>query len=71
MLSSFVRVPLLSKRRINVFTACVTKPLDIYPADMAEAAFHLCAYEFAIKSVKSPWSQLFDEDDAKVVISYI
>lgn len=33
---------------------------------MAEAAFYLCAYEFAIKTVNSPWCQLFDEDDAKV-----
>lgn len=33
---------------------------------MTEAAFYLCAYEFAIKSVNSPWCQLFDEDDAKV-----
>lgn len=33
---------------------------------MTEAAFYLCAYEFAIKGVNSPWCQLFDEDDAKV-----
>lgn len=35
-------------------------------ADMAEAAFHLCAYEFAIKTVNSPWCQLIDEIDAQV-----
>uniref|UniRef100_A0A3Q3WLH6 Multiple inositol polyphosphate phosphatase 1 n=1 Tax=Mola mola TaxID=94237 RepID=A0A3Q3WLH6_MOLML len=35
--------------------------------DMTEAAFYLCAYEFAIKSMNSPWCQLFDEDDAKVM----
>ncbi|XP_028280089.1 multiple inositol polyphosphate phosphatase 1a [Parambassis ranga] len=35
--------------------------------DMAEAAFYLCAYEFAIKTVKSPWCQLFDEVDAQVM----
>lgn len=34
--------------------------------DMAEAAFHLCAYEFAIKTVNSPWCQLLDEVDAQV-----
>ncbi|KAI3363274.1 hypothetical protein L3Q82_011902 [Scortum barcoo] len=34
---------------------------------MTEAAFYLCAYEFAIKAVNSPWCQLFDEEDAKVV----
>ncbi|XP_074502188.1 multiple inositol polyphosphate phosphatase 1-like [Sebastes fasciatus] len=36
-------------------------------ADMAEAAFYLCAYEFAIKTVNSPWCQLFDEVDAQVM----
>ncbi|KAL3971961.1 solute carrier family 35 [Sarotherodon galilaeus] len=35
--------------------------------DMAEAAFYLCAYEFAIKTVNSPWCRLFDEVDAQVV----
>ncbi|XP_054456443.1 multiple inositol polyphosphate phosphatase 1a [Anoplopoma fimbria] len=35
--------------------------------DMAEAAFYLCAYEFAIKTVNSPWCWLFDEVDAKVM----
>ncbi|XP_030604305.1 multiple inositol polyphosphate phosphatase 1-like [Archocentrus centrarchus] len=42
-------------------------PYSLITYDMAEAAFYLCAYEFAIKSVKSPWCQLFDEDDAKVI----
>lgn len=36
------------------------------PAVLIEAAFYFCAYEFAIKSVNSPWCQVFDEDDAKV-----
>nr|XP_046258382.1 multiple inositol polyphosphate phosphatase 1-like isoform X2 [Scatophagus argus] len=40
---------------------------SIITHDMAEAAFYLCAYEFAIKAVNSPWCQLFDEDDAKVL----
>ncbi|XP_075997901.1 multiple inositol polyphosphate phosphatase 1-like [Genypterus blacodes] len=35
--------------------------------DMAEAAFYLCAYEFAIKTVNSPWCRLFDETDAQVM----
>ncbi|XP_056291549.1 multiple inositol polyphosphate phosphatase 1a [Pseudoliparis swirei] len=35
--------------------------------DMAEAAFYLCAYELAIKTVNSPWCRLFDEVDAQVV----
>ena len=33
---------------------------------MAEAAFYMCAYEFAIKTVNSPWCRLFDEVDAQV-----
>ncbi|XP_056147875.1 multiple inositol polyphosphate phosphatase 1a isoform X3 [Lampris incognitus] len=36
-------------------------------ADMAEAAFYFCAYDFAIKTVNSPWCQLFDEIDAQVM----
>uniref|UniRef100_A0A3Q3SVF1 Multiple inositol polyphosphate phosphatase 1 n=1 Tax=Mastacembelus armatus TaxID=205130 RepID=A0A3Q3SVF1_9TELE len=35
--------------------------------DMAEAALYLCAYEFAIKTVNSPWCRLFDEVDAQVM----
>ncbi|XP_037637253.1 multiple inositol polyphosphate phosphatase 1-like [Sebastes umbrosus] len=42
-------------------------PYSLITQDMAEAAFYLCAYEFAIKAVNSPWCQLFDEDDAKVM----
>ncbi|XP_034040387.1 multiple inositol polyphosphate phosphatase 1-like isoform X2 [Thalassophryne amazonica] len=35
--------------------------------DMAKAAFDLCAYEFAIKSVSSPWCHFFDKDDAQIM----
>ncbi|XP_069000695.1 multiple inositol polyphosphate phosphatase 1-like [Embiotoca jacksoni] len=42
-------------------------PYSLITHDMADAAFYLCAYEFAIKAVNSPWCQLFDEDDAKVL----
>ncbi|CAB1445678.1 unnamed protein product [Pleuronectes platessa] len=42
-------------------------PYSLFTHDMAEAAFYLCAYEFAIKEVNSPWCQLFDEEDAKVM----
>lgn len=31
-----------------------------------EAAFFLCSYEFAIKSLNSAWCNLFDETDAQV-----
>ncbi|XP_062287090.1 multiple inositol polyphosphate phosphatase 1-like [Scomber scombrus] len=46
--------------RLNVVYSLITD-------DMAEAAFYLCAYEFAIKTVNSPWCQLFDEEDARVM----
>ncbi|XP_067223592.1 multiple inositol polyphosphate phosphatase 1a [Chanodichthys erythropterus] len=35
--------------------------------DSVEAAFYLCAYEFTIRKVNSPWCQLFDEVDAQVM----
>lgn len=35
-------------------------------ADMAEAAFNFCAYEFTIRTINSPWCQLFNEEGAKV-----
>ncbi|XP_034538566.1 multiple inositol polyphosphate phosphatase 1-like [Notolabrus celidotus] len=42
-------------------------PYNTVSDDMAEAAFYLCAYEFAIKTINSPWCQLFDEVDAQVL----
>ncbi|XP_033468717.1 multiple inositol polyphosphate phosphatase 1-like [Epinephelus lanceolatus] len=42
-------------------------PHSLITHDLTEAAFYLCAYEFAIKAVNSPWCRLFDEDDAKVL----
>ncbi|MED6262645.1 hypothetical protein ATANTOWER_023321 [Ataeniobius toweri] len=39
----------------------------LFPSYMVEAAFYLCAYEFAIKTVNSPWCRLFDEVDAQVM----
>lgn len=35
--------------------------------DSVEAGFFLCAYEFAIQELNSPWCQLFDEVDAQVM----
>uniref|UniRef100_A0A8C2CWW8 Multiple inositol polyphosphate phosphatase 1 n=1 Tax=Cyprinus carpio TaxID=7962 RepID=A0A8C2CWW8_CYPCA len=35
--------------------------------DSVEAAFFLCAYEFTIHDLNSPWCQLFDEEDAQVL----
>ncbi|KAM6916199.1 multiple inositol polyphosphate phosphatase 1-like [Xenentodon cancila] len=42
-------------------------PYALITNDMTEAAFYFCAYEFAIKTVNSPWCRLFDEVDAQVM----
>ncbi|XP_030630380.1 multiple inositol polyphosphate phosphatase 1b [Chanos chanos] len=42
-------------------------PHSLVTADLVEAAFFLCSYEFAIKSENSPWCNLFDVQDAKVL----
>ncbi|XP_052425995.1 multiple inositol polyphosphate phosphatase 1b [Carassius gibelio] len=42
-------------------------PYSQFTPDMAEAAFFLCSYEFAIKSENSPWCDLLDESDAQVL----
>ncbi|XP_068183081.1 multiple inositol polyphosphate phosphatase 1-like [Antennarius striatus] len=42
-------------------------PYHSITEEMTEAAFYLCAYEFAIKTVNSPWCRLFDEVDAQVL----
>lgn len=42
-------------------------PHSLVTPDMVEAAFFLCSYEFAIKSLNSPWCQLFNETDALVL----
>lgn len=47
-------------RRLNV-------PYERITPDMVEAAFFLCSYEFAIKSLHTPWCHLFDLEDARVL----
>ncbi|KAM9848029.1 multiple inositol polyphosphate phosphatase 1-like [Aulostomus maculatus] len=42
-------------------------PQSLITHDVAQAALDLCAYEFSIKAVNSPWCSLFDEDDSKVM----
>ncbi|KPP77357.1 multiple inositol polyphosphate phosphatase 1-like [Scleropages formosus] len=42
-------------------------PYSRITTDSVEAAFFLCAYEFAIKSENSPWCELIDETDALVL----
>uniref|UniRef100_A0A3B4BH07 2,3-bisphosphoglycerate 3-phosphatase n=1 Tax=Periophthalmus magnuspinnatus TaxID=409849 RepID=A0A3B4BH07_9GOBI len=40
--------------------------LSFVVADLVEAAFFICSYELAIKSLYSPWCRLFTKEDAKV-----
>ncbi|XP_071247740.1 multiple inositol polyphosphate phosphatase 1-like isoform X1 [Salvelinus alpinus] len=42
-------------------------PYNRITPDLVEAAFFLCSYEFAIKSLNSAWCNLFDETDAQVL----
>lgn len=42
-------------------------PYSVITPDRAESAFYFCAYEFAIKSHKTSWCQLFDHTDAQVM----
>ncbi|KAG5831715.1 hypothetical protein ANANG_G00306690 [Anguilla anguilla] len=42
-------------------------PYSDITTDLVEAAFLLCAYDFAIKTENSPWCILFDEEDAQVL----
>ncbi|KAJ8250526.1 hypothetical protein COCON_G00224480, partial [Conger conger] len=42
-------------------------PYSNITTDLVEAAFLLCAYEFAIKTENSAWCRLFDEEDAQVL----
>ncbi|GAA6092235.1 multiple inositol polyphosphate phosphatase 1b [Tachysurus ichikawai] len=46
---------------------CLQIPHTQITPDLAEAAFFLCSYEFAIKSRNSPWCNLLDESDAQVL----
>uniref|UniRef100_A0A3P9PGU0 Multiple inositol polyphosphate phosphatase 1 n=1 Tax=Poecilia reticulata TaxID=8081 RepID=A0A3P9PGU0_POERE len=55
-----VRVQQKIADRLNVSYHLITY-------DMVEAAFYLCAYEFAIKTENSPWCRLFDEIDGQVM----
>ncbi|XP_077407529.1 multiple inositol polyphosphate phosphatase 1b [Vanacampus margaritifer] len=42
-------------------------PLHDLTPDLLEAAFFLCSYELAIKSLHSPWCFLFESHDAEVL----
>ncbi|XP_063095569.1 multiple inositol polyphosphate phosphatase 1 isoform X2 [Cavia porcellus] len=42
-------------------------PVNDLNADLIQVAFFTCSFDLAIRGVKSPWCDVFDVDDAKVL----
>ncbi|XP_048194715.1 multiple inositol polyphosphate phosphatase 1 isoform X1 [Perognathus longimembris pacificus] len=42
-------------------------PVNDLNADLIQVAFFTCSFDLAIKGIKSPWCDVFDVDDAKVL----
>ncbi|XP_066098425.1 multiple inositol polyphosphate phosphatase 1 isoform X1 [Saccopteryx bilineata] len=47
--------------------AILQVPVNNLNADLIQVAFFTCSFDLAIKGVKSPWCDVFDTDDAKVL----
>ncbi|XP_015983721.2 multiple inositol polyphosphate phosphatase 1 isoform X1 [Rousettus aegyptiacus] len=47
--------------------AALQVPFSSLNADLIQVAFFTCSFDLAIKGVKSPWCDVFDTDDAKVL----
>ncbi|XP_054377597.2 multiple inositol polyphosphate phosphatase 1 isoform X1 [Pongo abelii] len=47
--------------------ATLQVPVNDLNADLLQVAFFTCSFDLAIKGVKSPWCDVFDIDDAKVL----
>ncbi|KAL4668617.1 hypothetical protein H8957_011066 [Semnopithecus entellus] len=47
--------------------ATLQVPVNDLNADLIQVAFFTCSFDLAIKGVKSPWCDVFDIDDAKVL----
>ncbi|XP_020927944.1 multiple inositol polyphosphate phosphatase 1 isoform X2 [Sus scrofa] len=47
--------------------AILQVPVNNLNADLIQVAFFTCSFDLAIKGVKSPWCDVFDIDDAKVL----
>ncbi|KAJ0016293.1 hypothetical protein NQD34_014583 [Periophthalmus magnuspinnatus] len=62
----FKHGPELRQVRARVSERLRLEP-DFLPPDLVEAAFFICSYELAIKSLYSPWCRLFTKEDAKVL----
>lgn len=55
------------KRAMEKMADRLEVPYASITDDSMEAAFYLCAYEFTIRDLNTPWCQLFDESDAQVM----
>ncbi|XP_051679277.2 multiple inositol polyphosphate phosphatase 1 isoform X1 [Oryctolagus cuniculus] len=47
--------------------ATLQVPVNDLNADLIQVAFFTCSFDLAIKGVKSPWCDVFDIDDARVL----
>ncbi|KAM4839106.1 multiple inositol polyphosphate phosphatase 1 isoform X1 [Urocitellus parryii] len=47
--------------------AVLQVPVNNLNADLIQVAFFTCSFDLAIRGVKSPWCDIFDIDDAKVL----
>lgn len=47
--------------------ATLQVPVNNLNADLIQVAFFTCSFDLAIKGVKSPWCDVFDTDDGKVL----
>ncbi|XP_078202089.1 multiple inositol polyphosphate phosphatase 1 isoform X4 [Callithrix jacchus] len=48
-------------------SATLEVPVNDLNADLIQVAFFTCSFDLAIKGIKSPWCDVFDIDDAKVL----
>uniref|UniRef100_A0A9L0JDB0 Multiple inositol polyphosphate phosphatase 1 n=1 Tax=Equus asinus TaxID=9793 RepID=A0A9L0JDB0_EQUAS len=52
---------------VKKVAATLQVPVSNLSADLIQVAFFTCSFDLAIKGVKSPWCDVFDIDDAKVL----
>ncbi|XP_045147607.1 multiple inositol polyphosphate phosphatase 1 [Echinops telfairi] len=52
---------------IKKVAATLEVPVNDLNADLIQVAFFTCSFDLAIKGVKSPWCDVFDINDAKVL----
>lgn len=52
---------------LNKVAATLQVPVNSLNADLIQVAFFTCSFDLAIKGIHSPWCDVFDVDDAKVL----